>query len=57
VQYRAVYEHLAEGAQALCPEAFQALRSSLEAPALERGDEGVAPAQEDVRAAAENAPA
>lgn len=35
VQYRAVYEHLAEGAQALCPETFQALRAGLEAPALE----------------------
>jgi len=35
VQYRAVYEHLAEGAQALCPETFQALRAGLDAPALE----------------------
>jgi uncharacterized protein len=35
VQYRAVYDHLAEGAQALCPETFQALRAGLEAPALE----------------------
>ena len=35
LQYRAVYDHLAEGAQALCPETFQALRAGLEAPALE----------------------
>lgn len=39
VQYRAVYEHLAEGAQALCPETFQALRAGLEAPALEELEE------------------
>jgi hypothetical protein len=35
LQYRAVYDHLAEGAQALCPESFQALRAGLEAPVLE----------------------
>lgn len=35
VQYRAVYDHLAEGAQALCPETFQALRGGLDAPVLE----------------------
>lgn len=39
VQYRAVYEHLAEGAQALCPESFQALRAGLEVPALGHGAE------------------
>lgn len=44
VQYRAVYDHLAEGAQALCPETFQALRAGLEPPALEERSE---PRQED----------
>jgi uncharacterized membrane-anchored protein YhcB (DUF1043 family) len=39
VQYRAVYEHLAQGAEALCPEAFQELRAGLEVPALQRGAE------------------
>jgi hypothetical protein len=34
-----VYEHLAQGAEALCPEAFQELRAGLEVPALARGAE------------------
>lgn len=60
VQYRAVYEHLAEGAQALCPETFQALRSSLEVPALEHGAEEAAAASAEDGAPApaeEGAPA
>jgi uncharacterized membrane-anchored protein YhcB (DUF1043 family) len=56
VQYRAVYEHLAEGAQALCPEAFQALRASLEVPALEHGAEPAPDAGADAPAK-ESAPA
>jgi uncharacterized membrane-anchored protein YhcB (DUF1043 family) len=54
-QYRAVYEHLAEGAQALCPETFQALRASLEVPALEGGAER--PADAHAEAPEESAPA
>jgi len=34
VQYRALYDHLASGAQALCPESVPALRERLEVPAL-----------------------
>jgi uncharacterized membrane-anchored protein YhcB (DUF1043 family) len=34
IQYRAVYQHLAEGASALCPDGFQGLEGGLEAPAL-----------------------
>ena len=30
IQYRAVYQHLAEGASALCPEGFQGLAGGLE---------------------------
>jgi hypothetical protein len=44
LQYRAVYDHLAEGAQALCPETFQALRAGLEPPALE--ERAAPPAEE-----------
>jgi hypothetical protein len=40
LQYRAVYDHLAEGAQDLCPETFQALRAGLEAPLLEASAPG-----------------
>jgi uncharacterized membrane-anchored protein YhcB (DUF1043 family) len=31
IQYRAVYQHLAEGASALCPETFRGLEGRLEA--------------------------
>jgi hypothetical protein len=51
-----VYEHLDEGAQALCPETFQALRSSLEVPALEHGAEPAPDAAADAPAK-ESAPA
>jgi uncharacterized membrane-anchored protein YhcB (DUF1043 family) len=34
IQYRSLYDHLASGAQALCPESVAALRERLDAPAL-----------------------
>jgi uncharacterized membrane-anchored protein YhcB (DUF1043 family) len=37
VQYRAVYEHLAEGASVLCPESFVGLEGGFEALALRAG--------------------
>lgn len=41
LQYRAVYQHLAEGASALCPESFPALEGSFEAlPSRREGSEG-----------------
>jgi uncharacterized membrane-anchored protein YhcB (DUF1043 family) len=41
LQYRAVYDHLAEGARQLCPDSFTALEGALDAPALgaEAGDD------------------
>jgi len=53
VQYRSVYEHLAQGAEALCPEAFQELRAGLEVPALARGAEAPAEAPAETHAEGE----
>ena len=42
IQYRAVYEHLARGATALCPEGFQGLEGGFEALASTAGEEPAA---------------
>jgi len=47
VQYRAVYDHLAEGASKLCPESFEALDGGLGLDRLPEGRGGAsAPEQE-----------
>jgi hypothetical protein len=54
LRYRELFEHLAEGARDLCPEASSALQAGLEAPALAGGpaletdarDEAVVPPDE-----------
>jgi hypothetical protein len=40
LQYRAVYDHLAQGANELCPEGFEKLEGGLGLDALGAGDEG-----------------
>lgn len=47
IRYRALYEHLAQGASALCPEGFKGLEGGFEALASSTGDEAAAESRGD----------
>ena len=47
LRYRELFEHLAEGARELCPEAVSALQAGLEAPALGGGPTADAAPQDE----------
>ncbi len=57
LQYRAVYDHLAQGASELCPEGFEKLEGGLGLDALPEESGEAAAAAEDEQAAAAGEPA
>lgn len=49
LQYRTLYEHLAQGASALCPEGFKGLEGGFEALAAQAGEDDAARAPSDAQ--------